>query len=149
MWKSDKTERVRCLNICVVYLTPYGINLKRVSYGAQGVFPWCDNGKFLTGVQLVFFFCSGVIRPPPPPKKKKKKKNTGALNLIKPLELRPALRKHAQTICRDFFSKAKLNSYLEKKIFEINNFAQHINCEYTLKPHPRGGSKECQCHPEC
>ena len=52
------------------------------------------------------------------------------------------LRKHAHAIYCDFFY-CKNDNFLLKNLDSFLNFAQNIDCGYTLEPPHRGGSNEC------
>ena len=65
-----------------------------------------------------------------------------------PYSLTVALRKHAHAIYRIFFSKAKIEDFHWKKFDIFNNFAQNIDCGYTLEPPRRGGRCDSNEYPQ-
>ena len=67
------------------------------------------------------------------------------MSLLFPVEYRykrgraPALRKHSHMIYSNFF-RSRIDNF-QRKIFDsFLNFAQNIDCGYTLEPPRRGGS---------
>ena len=52
------------------------------------------------------------------------------------------LRKLAYAIYRDFFSAIKIENFISKNSAILNDFAQNIDCGYTLERPRRGGSNE-------